>query len=284
MGVVFTGVGVASEARADDGFALMDRPAPSAGTPVFALDATLLRHDEPLVRRFNALRIDPVATFYYASRRRALYATLPIAIGRQPGQTKLAIANLDVGGFLITRPRPGLRLIIRLGATVPTASSEGDGAATNGVAAKGRVGDLILAMPGTLSARLAVSVLAARREWTARADVGLDQPLAEASRLIDELSRKPVLRANLAIAYVPGRGTTTFGIESVNVVDTGSISDAAGLPDDSVSHQLGLTAGILARKRQIVASLFTDPSTIVTKDDGYSLGVSFSISWPGQGR
>ena len=264
--------------RGEDVFMITDRHGAPPGGPRVGLDAAAMHLDTPLLGNFNVLALHGRGEVDIADGNAAVSVTVPLAIARQGGATELAVGNFEFGGHWRFRPRPGTSVFLRLAITLPTGSSDPAGATVNGAAAIARVGDIALASPSTFVGRSALSVISRGRPFEARADVGLDVPLAEQTDLIDELSHTPLFRANLALGF-RASSRVSYAIESVNVFGASDLLESTGVPiDGDVLHQLGVSTRRRSDGTWIHLGLFTDPSTLLSGDDGFHVILSATLT------
>ncbi|MEZ4365121.1 MAG: hypothetical protein R2939_02395 [Kofleriaceae bacterium] len=210
LGLVVTLTG----ATAADPFVTTDRS--DAGSSAGAgLAYVLLDRDDTTM-----LAIDLHGQVTPRGREVGGYASLPIVHVDGAGADATALGNLDLGVVYAPR-RPGaVHVILRGGLTLPTASDDlGDFFATAYGLAGTRLTDFVLALPEGVVLRPAASVRWREGHLLARADLGIDVPLANAGSTAD-----PLLRLNLAAGY--DAGAVTVGVELSSLFATGDDDDS----------------------------------------------------------
>ncbi len=153
------------------------------------------------------------------------YASLPLLRVEANDYAQSALGSLELG-LVSGRGRGTLRNVVRVGMVVPTAQSPflpGGGVAAWGTLV--RPSDYATGVSGTWL-RLSTSPMLARGRWLARADVGVDVALDDATDFAG------IGRANLGIAAVLGQHQ--LGVE-------GTFQVLAGDGFAEYSHTVGLS-------------------------------------------
>lgn len=153
------------------------------------------------------------------------YASLPLLRVETDDYAQSALGSLELG-LVSGRGRGTLRNVVRVGMVVPTAQSPflpGGGVAAWGTLV--RPSDYATGVSGTWL-RLSTSPMLASGRWLARADVGVDVALDDASDF------REIGRANLGVAAVLGKHQ--LGVEGTFQVLVG-----AGFAE--YSHTVGLS-------------------------------------------
>ena len=121
------------------------------------------------------MRYDLYGQYVLPGRLFGFYGQLPFAHlfnFAGSGTDYTALANLDVGAFVLPTQRSDL--ILRLGLALPTASETSSRALTNYAAAFERLTDLLLTPPNYTTLRMSASTLQETGVAFFRADLGLD--------------------------------------------------------------------------------------------------------------
>jgi hypothetical protein len=110
------------------------------------------------------------------------YAQLPISYLRESGggmsDSATGVGDVEVGGLYVARVNPNVAAILRLGLTLPTASSDMKAEVANLIGELTRLTDLYEYVPKGTSLRIAVSPMLRQGQLFARLDVGLDANLS----------------------------------------------------------------------------------------------------------
>jgi hypothetical protein len=208
------------------------------------------------------------------------YVELPVgyfdASGDGPSTSGTGLGDLEVGALYVTPTvAPGLRIVLRAGLTLPTASTSESGVEANTLTFLPHLSDFYLVVPDGLSARFAASALWRQGTLFARADIGVDTNIsAQSGDNVDTL-----LRGNLGFGVQLGQLALTAEFTSLydhgdnggnaQLLSTGAVAarysggrvsvyGAIGFPitnthdlggSDSAQYDVALTLGIEGRLR-----------------------------------
>jgi hypothetical protein len=162
----------------------------------FGVQASFDKIDDVDLSDGFVMRYELYGQYVLPSRLVGFYGQLPFAHlfnFEGPGTDYTALANLDVGAFVLPTHRSDL--ILRLGLALPTASENTSRALTNYVASFERLTDVVLAAPNYTTLRMSASTLQESGIAFFRGDLGLDLAV---DRPAASNGASAFLRANVA--------------------------------------------------------------------------------------
>jgi hypothetical protein len=157
------------------------------------------------------------------------YAQFPITYvstsDPNTSESSTGIGNAELGALYVPRINDHFDLVLRAGVTLPTGSTDLDGAIGNAIGALSRLTDFYLSIPHGTSLRLAASPLWHSGMLFARADAGIDINLDDDNDGTG-MNADKVVRLDGAIGV--DLGQFSLSLESVNVYDTPSSGEQSG--------------------------------------------------------
>jgi hypothetical protein len=228
------GAAVAQPVPGVPGLALLDR---QDGVSSAGASLTLAPISDPtFIGDGLVFRLDLSAEYAFGASGFSAYGVVPLALLQGDMVDATAVGNLE-GGALYALHGGARELLVRLGLSLPTASSsDSDGAFANILGAYARPTDFALAWPRTMWLRASASPVVRSGLAILRADAGLDLAVAALDEELD--SPDPLLRVNLAGGVDSGRFAALAELSAITGIGS---DDDVGIYEQDIAYAAALS-------------------------------------------